>query len=63
MEPLEAHGLQVMSIGFLVDTETPMVWRGPMATQALEQLLKETKWQRSSTTWWSTCHRAPATSS
>ncbi len=41
MEPLEAHGLQVMSIGFLVDVETPMVWRGPMATQALNQLLKE----------------------
>ncbi len=44
MEPLEAHGLQVMSIGFLVDVETPMVWRGPMATQALNQLLKETNW-------------------
>ncbi|MBL8439246.1 MAG: iron-sulfur cluster carrier protein ApbC [Zoogloeaceae bacterium] len=45
MEPLEAHGLQAMSIGFLVDVETPMVWRGPMATQALNQLLKETNWQ------------------
>jgi ATP-binding protein involved in chromosome partitioning len=45
MEPLEAHGLQVMSIGFLVDIETPMVWRGPMATQALNQLLKETNWK------------------
>ncbi|MGL1835019.1 iron-sulfur cluster carrier protein ApbC [Rhodocyclaceae bacterium SMB388] len=44
MEPLEAHGLQAMSIGFLVDVETPMVWRGPMATQALTQLLKETNW-------------------
>jgi ATP-binding protein involved in chromosome partitioning len=33
-----------MSIGFLVDVETPMVWRGPMATQALNQLLKETNW-------------------
>jgi ATP-binding protein involved in chromosome partitioning len=44
MEPLQAHGLQVMSIGFLVDVETPMVWRGPMATQALQQLLKETNW-------------------
>ena len=44
MEPLEAHGLKVMSIGFLVDAETPMVWRGPMVTQALEQLLKETNW-------------------
>lgn len=45
MEPLEAHGLQTMSIGFLVDVETPMVWRGPMATQALTQLLKETNWK------------------
>lgn len=45
MEPMEAHGLQVMSIGFLVDVETPMVWRGPMATQALTQLLKETNWK------------------
>ncbi|MCK0505517.1 iron-sulfur cluster carrier protein ApbC [Aromatoleum anaerobium] len=45
MEPLQAHGLQVMSIGFLVDVETPMVWRGPMATQALNQLLKETNWK------------------
>jgi len=44
MEPLEAHGIKCMSIGFLVDAETPMVWRGPMVTQALEQLLKETNW-------------------
>lgn len=45
MEPLDAYGLQAMSIGFLVDIETPMVWRGPMATQALNQMLKETHWQ------------------
>ncbi|PTD96845.1 iron-sulfur cluster carrier protein ApbC [Pseudothauera lacus] len=45
MEPLQAHGIQAMSIGFLVDQETPMVWRGPMATQALNQLLKETNWK------------------
>jgi ATP-binding protein involved in chromosome partitioning len=44
MIPLQAHGLQANSIGFLVDVETPMVWRGPMATQALRQLLTETKW-------------------
>jgi ATP-binding protein involved in chromosome partitioning len=44
MEPLEAHGIKAMSIGFLVDVETPMVWRGPMATQALKQLLSETNW-------------------
>ncbi|MGQ0523299.1 MAG: iron-sulfur cluster carrier protein ApbC [Betaproteobacteria bacterium] len=45
LEPMEGHGLQAMSIGFLVDVETPMVWRGPMVTQALEQLLRETKWR------------------
>ncbi len=44
MEPLIAHGLQIMSIGFLVDQETPMIWRGPMVTSTLEQLLKETNW-------------------
>ena len=45
MEPMLAHGLQAMSIGFLVDIDTPMVWRGPMVTGALEQLLRDTKWQ------------------
>jgi len=45
MEPLPAHGLQAMSIGFLVDADTPMVWRGPMATQALKQLLNDTNWK------------------
>ncbi|CAB1370743.1 iron-sulfur cluster carrier protein ApbC [Denitratisoma oestradiolicum] len=45
MEPMEAHGLQAMSIGFLVDVETPMVWRGPMVTTALQQLLNETRWR------------------
>jgi len=45
LEPMEGHGLQAMSIGFLIDLETPMVWRGPMVTQALEQLLNETKWR------------------
>jgi ATP-binding protein involved in chromosome partitioning len=45
LEPLEAYGLQAMSIGFLIDADTPMVWRGPMVTQALEQLLKDTNWR------------------
>ncbi|MDR2690570.1 MAG: iron-sulfur cluster carrier protein ApbC [Azoarcus sp.] len=45
MEPVVAHGLQMNSIGLLVDVDTPMVWRGPMATQALNQLLRETRWQ------------------
>jgi ATP-binding protein involved in chromosome partitioning len=44
MEPLENFGVQVMSIGFLVDAADPMIWRGPMATQALEQLLRQTNW-------------------
>ena len=45
LEPMEGHGLQAMSIGFLIDTEQPMVWRGPMVTQALEQLVNQTKWR------------------
>ena len=44
MEPMENYGVQVMSIGFLVDSDNPMIWRGPMATQALEQLLRQTHW-------------------
>jgi len=44
MEPLAAHGLAVMSIGFLVDPDQPMVWRGPMVTSALNQLLTQTRW-------------------
>ena len=45
MEPLEAYGLQAMSIGFMVDVETPMVWRGPMVAQALDQLITQTNWR------------------
>ena len=45
MEPLENFGVQVMSIGFLVDADQAMIWRGPMATQALEQLLRQTNWR------------------
>ncbi|HPT49408.1 MAG TPA: iron-sulfur cluster carrier protein ApbC [Accumulibacter sp.] len=45
MDPLEAYGLQTMSIGFMIDVDSPMVWRGPMVTQALEQLLKQTTWR------------------
>ncbi|MCK9529835.1 MAG: iron-sulfur cluster carrier protein ApbC [Gammaproteobacteria bacterium] len=45
LEPIMSHGLQSMSIGYLVEPETPMIWRGPMVTQALEQLLKETNWR------------------
>ena len=45
IEPMEVHGIQAMSIGFLVDENTPVVWRGPMATGALQQLLKDTNWR------------------
>ena len=45
LEPMQGHGLQASSIGFLIDVDTPMVWRGPMVTQALEQLLKDTRWR------------------
>lgn len=44
LQPMQAHGVQAMSIGFLVDNDTPMVWRGPMVTGALEQLLRDTRW-------------------
>jgi len=45
LEPILGHGLQSMSIGYLIEEETPMIWRGPMVTQALEQLLKDTRWR------------------
>ena len=44
LEPMVSYGVQCMSIGFLVEEDTPMIWRGPMVTQALEQLLKDTNW-------------------
>ncbi|MHB1565503.1 MAG: iron-sulfur cluster carrier protein ApbC [Acidiferrobacter sp.] len=45
MEPVMSYHLQSMSIGYLIDEETPMIWRGPMVTQALEQLLRDTNWK------------------
>lgn len=45
LEPMLGHGIQASSIGFMIDAETPMVWRGPMVTQALEQLLRDTNWR------------------
>ncbi|MFZ4537733.1 iron-sulfur cluster carrier protein ApbC [Propionivibrio sp.] len=45
MDPLLAYGLQTMSIGYMIDVDAPMVWRGPMVTQALEQLLNQTNWK------------------
>jgi ATP-binding protein involved in chromosome partitioning len=45
LEPIVSYHVQSMSIGYLIDEETPMIWRGPMVTQALEQLLKDTNWQ------------------
>ena len=46
LEPIRSYELQAMSIGFLIEEETPMIWRGPMVTQALEQLLKDTRWDQ-----------------
>jgi ATP-binding protein involved in chromosome partitioning len=45
-EPMRPHGLQAISIGLLIDEETPMIWRGPMVTQALQQLTFQTRWDR-----------------
>ncbi|MEM7707695.1 MAG: iron-sulfur cluster carrier protein ApbC [Pseudomonadota bacterium] len=45
IEPKMSHGLQTMSIGYLIDEDTPMVWRGPMVTQALQQLISDTRWK------------------
>lgn len=45
IEPMMGHGLQSMSIGYLIEEDTPMIWRGPMVTQALEQLLRDTRWR------------------
>jgi len=45
MNPLTGHGVQANSIGFLIEQDNPMVWRGPMATSALEQLLRQTNWR------------------
>ena len=45
MQPLTAYGLQVMSIGVLIEEDSPMIWRGPIVTQTLTQLLKETNWE------------------
>ncbi len=45
IEPMEGHGLQASSIGFLIEPDNPMVWRGPMVTSALEQLLRQTRWR------------------
>ena len=45
LEPVNSYHLQSMSIGYLIDEETPMIWRGPMVTQALDQLLQDTNWK------------------
>ena len=42
--PMENYGLKVMSMGFLVDEDTPMIWRGPMVMGALEQMLRDVEW-------------------
>jgi ATP-binding protein involved in chromosome partitioning len=45
MEPMQGHGIQAMSIGFMVEEDSPMIWRGPIVTQTLMQLLTETRWK------------------
>jgi ATP-binding protein involved in chromosome partitioning len=45
MEPMEGHGLQTNSIGFLIEEDAPMIWRGPMVTSAFEQILRQTRWR------------------
>ncbi|MEJ7138065.1 iron-sulfur cluster carrier protein ApbC [Comamonadaceae bacterium SL12-8] len=45
MQPLVGHGVQMISMGLLIDADSPMIWRGPMATQALDQLLRQTQWK------------------
>ena len=44
LQPMQSYQIQTMSIGYLIEEDTPMIWRGPMVTQALEQLLRDTKW-------------------
>jgi ATP-binding protein involved in chromosome partitioning len=44
LQPMISYRIQTMSIGYLIEEDTPMIWRGPMVTQALEQLLRDTKW-------------------
>ena len=56
LTPLEAYGVQAMSIGFMIEPDTPMVWRGPMATQALKQLLTETNWSDLRITSYNVCY-------
>lgn len=45
LQPVVRYGIQSMSIGYLIDSDTPMIWRGPMVTTALQQLLNDTNWQ------------------
>jgi ATP-binding protein involved in chromosome partitioning len=57
------YGVQAMSVGFLIDPDTPMVWRGPMAAPRRSTSCSTRRAGRNSITWWSTCRREPATSS
>jgi len=59
MIPIERFGLSIMSIGFLVEEDTAMIWRGPMVMSAITQMLRDVSGARSMC-WWSTCRRALA---
>ena len=61
--PLERYGVKSMSIGYLVDEDAPIVWRGPMLHKVIEQFLKDVAWGGSLTTCSSTCPRGRATPS
>ena len=63
LKPMEGYGLKVMSMGFLVDEGTPIIWRGPMVVAALNQMLRDVAWGDDSTCSSSTCRPAPATCS
>ena len=60
--PFEKYGIRIMSLGFILDTDTPVIWRGPMVMKAIEQMLGDVEWGELDYLV-STCRRAPATRS
>ena len=61
--PFERYGVKLMSLGFILDTDTPVIWRGPMVMKAIEQMLGDVEWGDARLPGRSTCRRAPATPS
>ena len=60
MQPLVAHGVKLMSLGFIVERDAPAIWRGPIIMKIVTQFLRDVDWG-TWTTSWSTCRRAPGT--